>query len=67
MARFVYLGEETETLGFRFRSGEPTEVTDERAIAKLRGNSRFSEVIDGAEVMPDAPRPKRAYTRRKEA
>jgi hypothetical protein len=60
MALFVYLGDhaETATLGFRFRAGEPTEVNDQHAQMKLRGNSHFSEVFDGVEVMPDQPKRK---------
>jgi hypothetical protein len=68
MAQFVYLGDhaETETLGFRFRAGEPTEVDSEHAIRKLRNNNHFSEVFEGVEVlMPEAPA-KRKYTRRTE-
>jgi hypothetical protein len=66
MAQFVYLGDhaETETLGFRFRAGIPTEVTDAEAIRKLRNNNHFSEVFEGVEVlMPETP-VKRKYTRR---
>jgi hypothetical protein len=66
MAQFVYLGNhaETETLGFRFRAGEPTEVNDAHAIRKLRNNNHFSEVFDGVEVLMPEDKPKRKYTRR---
>lgn len=66
MPQFVYLGDhaETETLGVRFRAGEPTEVQDAEAIRKLRNNNHFSEVFDGVEIMPDEPKQKRKYTRR---
>jgi hypothetical protein len=52
--RFVYLGDHAETrvFGLLFRAGEPTEVTDERAIAKLRNNADFAEDIDGTQVAP---------------
>jgi hypothetical protein len=66
MAQFVYRGDhpEVETLGFFFRAGIPTDVTDAEAIRKLRNNNHFSEVFDGVEVlMPDTPA-KRKYTRR---
>lgn len=55
MAQFTYLGDhaETVTLGLRFRAGEPTEVIDEVAIAKLRGNPHFVESFDGVEVFID--------------
>jgi hypothetical protein len=66
MAQFAYLGDhEAVTLwGIEFPQGVAVSVSDEQAIGKLRGNSHFSEVFDGVEVMPDAPKPKRKYTRR---
>lgn len=66
MAQFVYLGDhaETETLGVRFRAGEPTDVHDEHAIRKLRNNNHFNEVFDGVEVLMPAEKTKRKYTRR---
>lgn len=52
MPRFVYIaGERVENLGHTFEGGKPTEVTDERAVRKLRAHPHFSEVIDGVEVV----------------
>lgn len=66
MAQFTYLGdrEATALWGIEFPRGAVVSVDDPHAIGKLRGNREFSEVIDGAEVMPDEPKPKRKYTRR---
>jgi hypothetical protein len=66
MAHFAYSGDHTEveTLGFRFRAGVPTEVNDESAIKKLRGNPAFNEVFDGVEVLMPETKPTRKYTRR---
>lgn len=59
MRVFVYTGEEgTEAFGLRFPFNVPVEVTDPHAIQKLSGNRFFTEVIDGAEVMTDAPKRK---------
>lgn len=44
MARFIYLHGDTEQFECLFSDGLPTEVTDDRAIAKLRGNQNFREV-----------------------
>lgn len=50
--QFVYRGdhEETTVLGVTFIQGEPTEVVDPKAAAKLAGNADFTEFVDGAEV-----------------
>lgn len=66
MASFTYLGDrERVTLwGVDFPRGVAVSVDDPHAIGKLRGNSHFAEVFDGVEIMPDAPKPKRKYTRR---
>jgi hypothetical protein len=66
MPQFTYLGDhESVTLwGITFPQGVAVSVSDEHAIGKLRGNNHFSEVVDGAEVMPDEPKQKRKYTRR---
>ena len=48
--KFVYEGHETSTLGYTFKDGKPTDVTDERAIKKLQGNHAFTEFV--------APKPK---------
>lgn len=60
MAQFVYLGDrDAVTLwGITFPQGVAVSVDDPHALGKLRGNNHFSEVIDGAEVMPDAPKRK---------
>ncbi|WP_322884250.1 hypothetical protein U8C35_07790 [Sinorhizobium medicae] len=49
MAKVIYLPEkgsedETEQFGYAFKDGKPTEVTDEKAIAKFRGN-RFFKIV----------------------
>lgn len=69
MARFTYLGDhDAVTLwGTRFPRGVAVSVDDPHAIGKLRGNSHFSEVIDGAEVMPDQPIKRKPGRPRKDA
>lgn len=49
MAKVIYLPEkgtddETEQFGHKFAGGKPTEVNDEKALAKFRGN-RFFKVV----------------------
>lgn len=42
-------------LGHTFvKNGEPTEVSDETAIRKLRGNSHFAELRKVAALEPEA-------------
>ncbi len=59
MAKFVYLGDHPKTslFGFDFFKGQPTEVTGDKFIAKLRGNFHFSEVFDDVEVLAPADFP----------
>lgn len=60
MAAFVYIdGDEVTNLGYHFKGGDPTEVTDERAIRKLRNHPQFSEVFEGVEVVASLDPPKR--------
>jgi hypothetical protein len=56
---FMYVGEEAETtiFGITFRRGEAEEVTDERAIRKLKSSSLFTH-NSSAEV-PPSEEPKR--------
>lgn len=51
---FRYVGDhpETRVFGLLFRADEPTDVTDERAIAKLSNNADFVMVVQGTEVAP---------------
>jgi hypothetical protein len=60
MARFTYLGDhERVTLwGIEFPQGVAVDVQDPHALAKLRGNSHFAEVVDGVEIMPNTPKRK---------
>lgn len=69
MPSFTYLGDHAKVTlwGIDFPQGVAVAVEDAHAVAKLRGNSHFSETFDGVEVMPDAPKQKRAYTRRKDS
>jgi hypothetical protein len=57
MPSFAYIGDHAQTalFGVRFVREQPTEVTDPRAVAKLRGNSHFVESFDGAQVLDAAP------------
>lgn len=45
MPAFVYRGDHglTQCFGLTFPANVPVEVTDERVIAKLRGNAEFAE------------------------
>lgn len=53
MAKFVYLGDKAETVvfGTLFVQGVESDVSDAKAIAKLRANSHFSEVFEGVQVV----------------
>lgn len=59
MAKVKYLPGDTEQFGYVFEAGNSTEVTDEKHLAKFRGN-RFFEVtgddqpVTGGTVDPDA-------------
>ncbi|RMI21364.1 hypothetical protein [Sinorhizobium meliloti] len=61
MAKVIYLPEkgsedETEQFGHKFAGGKPTEVTDEKALAKFRGNPFFkvSEAKEKADKAPES-------------
>lgn len=60
MPAFAYLGDhaETEVFGLLFPVNEPVEVTDPRAVRKLRNNAHFVECFDGVQVL-DEPAKKR--------
>lgn len=70
MAKFAYNGDHSETVvfGLLFPQGQPVEVTDEKAMRKLRANCDFSEFFDGVEVLAPiastGTTSKRKYTRR---
>jgi hypothetical protein len=57
MPSFAYIGDHAQTalFGVRFVREQPTEVTDPRAVAKLRGNSHFVEDFGGAQVLDANP------------
>ncbi len=57
--KFMYLGEGSTTIfGHTFKAGEPEEVTDERAIGKLKASVLFAHDEEPAPVAPVAPAPK---------
>lgn len=52
--KFMYLGEGSTTIfGYTFKAGEAVEVTDERAIGKLKASVLFAHNEE-----PAAPAPK---------
>lgn len=47
MAKVKYLGpEDTTQFGYTFEGGKPVEVTDEKHLAKFRGNAAFEVAED---------------------
>lgn len=69
MRQFAYQGDHAEVTlyGVTFQRGEPVPVADAFLVAKLAGNSHFSETLSGgAELLP-AEAPKRRGRKPKEA
>lgn len=60
--KFMYIGDEPETtiFGVTFPQGEAVEVTDPRAIAKLKHNHLFVANEDEAKPEPKAKKAKKA-------
>jgi hypothetical protein len=51
--KFMYLGEGSTTIfGHTFKAGEAVEVTDERAIGKLKNSALFAHNEEAAPVAP---------------
>ena len=54
--KFMYLGEGSTTVfGHTFKAGEPEEVTDARAIGKLKASVLFAHNEEQAPASPVAP------------
>jgi len=67
--KFAYTGDHEDMVAFgvRFPIGQPVEVADAKVAEKLRGNRHWVEMVDGAEVVADAPRAKAAPASRARA
>lgn len=50
MTKVTYLEGRTSQYGYEFTAGEATEVTDEKHLAKFRGNAFFA--VDDAPTAP---------------
>lgn len=53
MAKVTYLDGRTSQYGYEFTAGVATEVTDEKHLAKFRGNAAFE--VTEAKVTPPKP------------
>lgn len=54
MAKVTYLDGRTSQFGYEFTAGMPTEVTDEKHLAKFRGNAAF-DVTEAKEPKATEP------------
>lgn len=50
MTKVTYLGGDTSQFGYDFKDGESVNVTDEKHLAKFKGNPHFSVSGDKSET-----------------
>jgi hypothetical protein len=51
MANVKYLGGDTSQFGYDFKDGETVNVTDEKHLAKFKGNPHFQVAGDKSETL----------------